>query len=115
MADYPRVEFVAAIGTWAFEGEAYIDTGFDGGLIIPAALQEDVLAEPAFNPVRLADNSIQVAPHWPARVELEGREFHTEAIGLGVRFLLGREVLDQLEVCFEFGRTARLRFRDEDG
>jgi hypothetical protein len=36
-----------------------------------------------------------------------------EVAALGNRYLLGREILDQLEICFQFGRSVRLRFADE--
>jgi hypothetical protein len=62
----------------------------------------------------LADGGVQFAPHWPAILDLQGHQFHIEAVGLGSRFLLGREVLDELEVCFEFGQRVRLRFRDQE-
>lgn len=113
MPDYPLIDLIATVGTWDFGGEAYIDTGFEGGLVIPIALRSDILSEPAMKAVEFANGAAEYAPHWPAIVELEGRQFRTEAIGVGSRFLLGRELIDQLEVCFEFGRNVRIRFRDQ--
>ena len=41
---YPYVEIVINIGTMILVDEAYIDTGFEAGLLIPAYLEYEILA-----------------------------------------------------------------------
>jgi predicted aspartyl protease len=112
VSPYPLLEFVLSVGTWDTAGEAYPDTGFEGGLAIPLGVGREILAEPDLIPLRLADRSTVEADSWSGELELEGHRFRVEVVALGSRFLLGREVLDQLEICFEFGRHVRLRFAD---
>ena len=76
---YPCIELILTIGTWDLDAFATLDTGFDGGLLIPIGV---------------------------------GREFRVEVAAIGSRFLLGREVLDRMGVCFEFRKEVTLRFRD---
>ncbi len=112
MARYPQVELILSVGTWQTVIEAYPDTGFEGGLSIPMGAARELLAEPYDVALRLADDDLQWVAGWDGEVELEGRVFNCEVVALGSRYLLGREVLDHLEICFEFGRAVRLRFRD---
>src|SRR5690349_7278707 len=107
---YPWIEFSLTIGTWDVADLAYPDTGFDGGLLVPIGVGREVLASPTWTPLRLADGEAVEVRSWTGELEIEGRTFHIEVAALGARYLLGREVLDQLELCFEFGRRLRLRF-----
>jgi len=113
MPPYPRIEFSLSIGAWDLVETAYLDTGFEGGLAIPAAAASQVDAASGWTPLRLADGSVDYVPIWSGAVVIEERSFRVDVVALGPQYLLGREVLDQMEVCFEFGRTLRLRFRDE--
>lgn len=108
----PCVELNLELGTWQTWIQAVADTGFEGGLIIPASLKDDIYADPEVKPVRLADGSVRLVPHWDGTVILGGQSFSTQVIGMGRRFLLGREVLDQVHICFEFGNRWVVRFRD---
>ena len=53
-APYPWIEFSLTIGTWDIDDRAYPDTGFEGGLLIPAGVGREVLASLALVPMRLA-------------------------------------------------------------
>jgi hypothetical protein len=112
-APYPWIEFELAIGTWDVADLAYPDTGFDGGLLIPAGIGREVLASPDWVPLRLADGRTDQVRSWGGMMDIAGRQFSVEVAAMGTRYLLGREVLDQMEVCFEFGQHLRLRFPDE--
>ncbi len=109
---YPWIEFGLSIGTWDVADLAYPDTGFDGGLLIPAGTGREVLASPAWVPMRLADGETIQVRSWGGIVEIADHRFPAEVAAMGTRYLLGREMLDQMEVCFEFGRRVRLRFPD---
>jgi hypothetical protein len=112
MAAYPLVEFVLTVGGWDTEGEALPDTAFEGGLAIPVGVGREIVADPARTELVLADASLVRAPSWDGYLELEEHSFRVEVVALGSAFLIGREVLDQLEICFEYGERVRLRFRD---
>ncbi len=110
---YPWVEFGLTIGTWDVADLAYQDTGFEGGLLIPARMGREVLVSPGWIPMHLADGQTVQVRSWRGVVDLAGYRFPVEVAAMGTRYLLGREVLDQMEVCFDFGRRVRLRFDDE--
>lgn len=101
------------VGTWDLDVEAYPDTGFEGGIAIPATVGVEILAEPDSTTLQLADRSLVEVPSWSGQIELHGHTLPVEVVALGSRFLLGREALDRLEICFQFGREVRLRFPDE--
>lgn len=113
MPDYPFVEFTVAVGTWETGDEAYPDTAFRGGLAIPLGVGREILAEADITRIRLADGTVLSVPSWSGTLDLSGRRFGVEVVAVGTGYLLGRDVLDRLEICFEFGKTVRLRFGDE--
>src|SRR5947208_11427848 len=98
MNSYPWIEFNLTIGSWDVADLPYPDTGFDGGLLIPAGIGREVLASPAWGPMRLANGETVQVRSWGGVVEIAGRRFPTEVAAIGARYLLGREVLDQIEV-----------------
>jgi hypothetical protein len=110
---YPLLEFVLVVGTWETEVEAFPDTGFEGGLTIPRSMAGEILAEPDTGLFQMADRRVIEAPSWIGSIELGSHTFPVEVVALGDRFLLGRDVLDQLEICFRFGREVATRFEDE--
>lgn len=110
---YPWIEFSLTIGTWDVADLAYLDTGFEGGLLIPLGVGREVLASPTQVPMRLADGDTVDVLSRRGIIELAGHRFLVEVAAMGARYLLGREVLDQMEVCFQFGRRVQLRFGDE--
>jgi hypothetical protein len=110
---YPLVGFTLEVGTWDTAGEGYPDTGFEGGVTIPVGCGREVLAEPQSAPFRMADGTTVHAPSWTGVLEVDGHRFTVEVIAIGDSYLIGREILDQLEICFSYGREVRLSFRPE--
>jgi len=110
---YPWIEFVLTVGTWDVVDAAYPDTRFEGGLLVPAGVGREIVASANWIRLRLADGNVVQARSWSGTLELEGRSMAVEVAALGYRYLPGREILDQLEICFQFGRSVRLRFADE--
>jgi hypothetical protein len=108
----PLIPLVLTIGTSDLEVLAEPDTGCESGLVIPALLEHEILSMPSLGPVRVASDQVEYAPHWAGRVELGGREFPVEVVGLGSSFLLGQQVIDEIHLCFEYGRRWVVRFRD---
>jgi hypothetical protein len=110
---YPQVEVIARIGTMDLLLEAWLDTGFEGGLMVPASLRHEILSPYDDAPFRLADGHQVRVPAWSGEVEIAGHPFPCEIIGLGKQVLIGLEVLNQFDV--EFSRGTELRFRFPGG
>ena len=110
--EFPFVEFILSIGTWDVGESAYLDTGFLGGILIPEDISAEILASPAYIFLRMADNRLVDAPSWLGTLEIDDHRFSIEVAVIGTRSLLGIEFLDQIDVCFEFGRKTTLRFRN---
>ena len=107
---FPYVEIEVSIGTWSFVESAYIDTGFEGGLLIPSYLKDEVLAGYVLTPLEVADGAVVLAPQWDGQLELNGHKFRIEVSALGSRFLLGRDVIDMLSLHLDRGRRMRIDF-----
>ena len=109
---FPYVEFTVSVGTWDWASEAYVNTGFEGAISIPYWLIPEIDAEPGESLLGLADGTVRSVPSWSGVLSLEGRRFQVEVVAIGKRCLLGREVMDQIEVCLRFGQEVRLTFAD---
>jgi predicted aspartyl protease len=110
---YPFVEFELVIGTWDTAEEALPDTGFDGGVVIPEDAGVEIATLADVGHIRLADGVSLKVPSWRGQLSLNGWSCRVEVIALGSDYLIGRDVLDRLEICFAFGREVRLRFSEE--
>src|SRR5438067_8127552 len=104
MPPYPLIELELRVGTWDTSEWFLPDTGYDGGVAIPAGVAREILAEPDFVDVRLGHDGIETLPSWAGTATIGGREFRTDVTGIGSDYLVGLEVLNQLEICFEFGQ-----------
>jgi predicted aspartyl protease len=113
MAIFPLVEFTLSTGTSDIGGEALPDTGFEGGVIIPVGVGREIISTGVLAPWRMADGTVRTVRTWTGTLVLDEHSFRTEVLALGSRYLIGREILDQLEICFQFGRRVTLRFHDE--
>ncbi len=109
---FPYLEVVLTIGTWTVVDWAYIDTGFESGLLIPARLSQAIPAHSDRVPFRMADGVLVSAPFWSGTLELNGQEFPVDVAAIGQRFLLGRQITDRFNICFEFGRRVAVTFAD---
>ena len=105
---YPLVEFSLSIGTWDTVDFAYPDTGYDGSLTIPIGVSMEVVASPHERILRLADGKLVEVNAWYATVGILDKQFDVEVVALGNEYLLGRQILDQLEICFVRGRELRI-------
>jgi predicted aspartyl protease len=110
MAAYPYIDFALTISSWSVVGEAFVDTGFDGAFIIPRDAGRYIPSDSHRETLRVADGFAYDAETWEAVLDLDERSFPVMAHAFGREYIIGREVLDQMEVCFEFGRRVRLRF-----
>src|SRR5258708_35462983 len=108
---FPYLEVEISIGTWSTVAEVYLDTGLEGGLLIPEHLEPAILASPAVGLLKIANEELVEAAFWTGRIEFGGVRFLVEIAAMGTRFLLGREILDQLDIRFEFGKRTHITFR----
>ena len=110
-AAYPYVEIQFAVG--AFRSQtllAYVDTGFDGYLVIPAT-EASVLGLPQFTaPWELGDGSVVQAEEYRGEIHVTGLAVTIPAriTLLGEEYLVGRGVVDRLRMTFDHGQRLLL-------
>jgi predicted aspartyl protease len=84
--------------------EALVDTGFDGGLVIPKNLVDPSLVPTRHLPWSLADDSEVLAPAFLGYVQVGGLPpVPTVVIPLGDEPLLGRHVTNNFRLIFDHG------------
>jgi len=108
---YPYVEIEFTVG--AFRSPtllAYVDTGFDGYLFIPAT-QTSLLGPPQFSaPWELGDGSVVQAQEYRGDILVSGLAVAIPAriTLLGNDYLVGRGVVDHLRMTFDHGQRLLL-------
>lgn len=108
---YPFLEVDFLVdATWR-RVEALLDTGFDGGLALPADSLDDFLTLPAeWRSWRLADGSTIWAPSYEATFRVGvSQAFRGRITVLGDEPLIGREVIDRFSVTFDHGRQVVIK------
>ena len=102
---FPYLRFALRVGQHSFDGEALIDTGFDGGFAVPPsflqhvgppsgyALWEPVVGPPAFAPTY--SGTFQIADRGP---------FPATVTALGDEILVGLEVITRFAVILDHGQ-----------
>jgi predicted aspartyl protease len=107
---YPLVELALRVGGTEFTDTALPDTGFDGDLILPRSFSRELAGRRFRDTLVTAGSEVYEVDAWPGVLMLEDRLFRVRVKAFGNQFIIGRGVLDRLEICFEFGRRVRLRF-----
>ncbi len=98
---YPYLEFRCQVGRRELGGEAYVDTGFDGGLVVPGSVFYAFREPPDSRALlELGDGSVIQAPQYDGIIELGDRQMQASVICLGDECLLGREIIDRIQICF---------------
>jgi len=104
---YPYVEVIFTIG--AFRSPpilAYVDSGFDGYLLAPAA-EATLLGPSQFSTSwELGDGSGVQAQEYRGEIEVSGLSLLIPARStyLGEKYLLGRGIVDRLRMTFDRGQ-----------
>jgi predicted aspartyl protease len=111
--DYPLVEVCVSVGLHTFFGEALPDTGYVGAVIIPEEIGREVDVPVQRRVLTMADGYHRSVVSWMGLVAIEEKVFRVRVNALGDQFIIGREVLDQMEICFRFGKTVSLSFTPE--
>ena len=102
---FPYVRFALQVGQHSYNGEALIDTGFDGGFAMPPPLLQDVgppdgyaLWEPVVGPP-------VVAPTYRATFQIDALgSFPVAVTALGDEILVGLEVISHFAVTLDHGQ-----------
>lgn len=108
--DYPYLQAKLIVPHYETATRAYLDTGFEGYFVVPAAVSTS-LGPPHYTvPLELADGSIVEAEAYLGLVEIVGLEetFTALIVSLGDEFLIGRGVIDRLRVTFDHGQRVEV-------
>jgi predicted aspartyl protease len=89
-----------------FKAQALVDTGFDGGLILPADSIVATSPPDSYTTWVLGDGSEVEAPVYAAWAGIEGmgNSFPVEITLVGGEVLVGLSLLDHFAVTFDHGR-----------
>lgn len=79
---------------------------------MPLRAVDDIPAPPQSGRLRLGNNQPVDALWWNGEISIEDFSAAADIWALGEDFVIGREVLDQMEICFEFGTRVRIRFQE---
>ena len=88
-----------------FESEAFIDTGFDGELILPLSLLGDLPSTSRRTSWRMADGSSLSTPSYPVLVQIGelANAFEANESLLGDQLMIGRMVTNRFKVTLDHG------------
>ena len=87
-----------------YQGDALLDTGFSGGVILPRRLLSDSGSVEGYERWTLADNSRVVAPYYSGTVELGGsKPIRTAVTLLGTEAIVGIEIISRFYVLLDHG------------
>lgn len=104
--DYPYLNVEFTIRDYQEIRQAYIDTGFDGYLVIPRNLMDSIGEEDFMSPWELADGSVIWVPEYLGQIRVidVGKSFPALMSCVGNEFLIGRGVIDGFRVVFDHGK-----------
>lgn len=96
---------VPGTGSLFVEVEAFLDTGFDGDVVIPWDFVASDKVPDGYLPWRLADGSEIITPVYVSTVEL-GRmgTFPVVIAALGDEPMIGRGVIDRFSIVLDHGQ-----------
>ena len=101
---YPYLQVRCRIHDRIFNASGLVDTGFDGGLVIPASQARGLPEPPRQVIVRLGDGSITRTAEFVGAISLGNKRMLVTVMFLGSEYLIGRQIVDQLRLCFHYGR-----------
>ena len=104
--DYPYLKVYLALRSYQTEVLAYIDTGFDGYLIMPVGLTQELGKPDYISRWELGDGSLTEGQDYVGSVRIIGLSDNIEAriTAIGNEFIIGRALIDQYRVVLDHGR-----------
>ena len=104
-ARYPYVPVRLVVDQQVIEVEAFLDTGFDGDIVIPRGLIDSSARPTSYLYWALTDNSIVQAPAYPGTAAIgQLGSFPVLVTMLGDEPIVGRRVTDRFRVTLDHGR-----------
>jgi predicted aspartyl protease len=102
----PYIAVRIRIQDFILETEAFVDTGFDGGILLPPLRLLDLAPTNLLRTFTLGDGRAVPLPAYRGQLEVVGIATSIETIiAIGApEILLGRQVLDHFRVTFDHGR-----------
>lgn len=104
---YPYLQVGLSIGRYEESNiSAYIDTGFEGYLVVPEEYTEKLGFPPFITDWEVADGAIIATAEYLGTVQIPEIGFSVDAriTCLGSEFLIGRGVIDNLRVVLDRGQ-----------
>lgn len=103
-ARFPYVPIRLVVGQQVIEVEAFLDTGFDGDVVMPRGSVRRGTRRTSYLYWTLPDNSVVSAPAYPGTVEI-GRlgSFPVLVTVLGDEPIIGRRLTDRFRVILDHG------------
>ena len=104
--EFPYIPIRLHIRGQTITGSALLDTRFEGALVAPSSLLDDLPGPAEFQGKwQLADGRIIAAPVYVGDIDIGGMErFRIQFTILGDEFILGRAIMNRYNVCFDHGR-----------
>jgi histidinol-phosphate aminotransferase len=101
---YPFLEFTIYAHGESLSGVAYVDSGFTGGLVISEDQWLTFGYPEAWDEYELGDGSRLQLALWTGTIRLNGHEVNASIVCTGDEYLIGREVIDSVEMRFSYGK-----------
>ncbi len=104
--EYPFLPVTLEVRTLHESVRAFIDTGFDGFLILPERYLPQLGSPDFVGRWTLADGSTVEAAEFRGAVRIEGlqRLVQARVTCLGTEIIMGRAIVDRFSVTFDHGR-----------
>jgi predicted aspartyl protease len=104
---YPYLEVEVSIRDHRMRDWAYVDTGFDGFLIVPEKYRDTLGTGDYVSQWELGDSSMAYAEDYLGRARIIGLPTSLTILitCLGDEFLVGRGIIDHYRMTFNHGRT----------
>ena len=102
---FPYVRFTLQVGQHSYNGEALIDTGFDGGFAVPPPLLQDVGPPDGYALWKPVVGPPVLAPTYRATFQIgDFGSFPVAVTALGEEILVGLEVISRFAVTLDHGQ-----------
>ena len=104
--NYPFLPVIFRIGETEQSGLAFVDTGFDGYLIIPEGFEDELGQGDYLSKWELADGSVSVGPEYLGNVQIKGLgkdKIPARITCIGDEFILGQDIIRKYRFIFDHG------------
>ncbi|MBI3538613.1 MAG: hypothetical protein HY070_13785 [Chloroflexi bacterium] len=100
---YPYLRASCRVHGHEFDVLGFVDTGYDGGLVIPKSQRIGLPKSMSIIPIQLGDGTRTSAEEFVGTLVVEDMQLEVTVLFLGNEYLIGREVVDQFRLCFHRG------------